>query len=179
MTFTHDSATNKLNIASVDVSLSASARQRVYCQCRNPWRGRPCCAPGVTRAQVLDGSMKLSYELVTAPRGWCALSDDGAITGVTLTPLTVAGDLPRTLTMASPEPQRLRRLRRPPLPRPGGEALLDRWMPAQKSVDCECLRACDSPPRSTHLCAQGRPGLRNGGWNDAGKRLRLSPAAAT
>lgn len=47
---------------------------------------------GVTRAQVLDGSAKLSYELVTAPGG--AGLADGAVTGATTVALTVAVTCP-------------------------------------------------------------------------------------
>ncbi|MFC2690415.1 MAG: DUF3372 domain-containing protein, partial [Propionibacterium freudenreichii] len=56
---------------------------------------------GVTRAQVLDGSAKLSYELVTAPEGGAGLAD-GAVTGATTAALTVAGDLPAEVTTAHP-----------------------------------------------------------------------------
>ena len=56
---------------------------------------------GVTRAQVLDGSAALSYELVTAPEGGAGLSD-GAVTGAATAALTVAGDLPAEVTTAHP-----------------------------------------------------------------------------
>ena len=101
MTFTYDSATHKLDIASADVPVVASASSAPTGSMPQPWRGRPRCCLRESRVPGPRRSGELSYELVTAPEGGAALTD-GAITGATLTPLTVVGDLPADVTMAHP-----------------------------------------------------------------------------
>ena len=102
VTFTYDSATHKVAIASADAPVAGNGEQRAYWVTSNILAWPTSLLPeGVTRAQVLDGSAKLSYELVTAPEGGAGLSD-GAVTGATTTALTVAGDLPAEVTTAHP-----------------------------------------------------------------------------
>ena len=171
VTFTYDSATHKLDIASADVPVVGVGEQRAY------WVNAATLAwptsllpQGVTRAQVLDGSAKLSYELVTAPEGGAALTD-GAITGATLTPLTVAGDLPADVTMAHPNLNGYIALKAPFDEAGAGEALTGQVMLAQKSGETvnaftgvQIAPALDSiyAPKA----AQASYGV---GWNDAGK----------
>ena len=102
VTFTYDSATHKLDIAASDAPVAGSGEQRAYWVTSNILAWPTSLLPeGVTRAQVLDGSAKLSYELVTAPEGGAGLVD-GAVTGAKTSALTVAGDLPAEVTVAHP-----------------------------------------------------------------------------
>ena len=102
VTFTYNSQTHKVDIASADAPVVGNGEQRAYWVTSNILAWPTSLLPeGVTRAQVLDGSAKLSYELVTAPEGGAGLSD-GAVTGATTTALTVAGDLPAEVTTAHP-----------------------------------------------------------------------------
>ena len=67
VTFTYDSSTHKVAIASADAPVAGNGEQRVYWVTSNILAWPTSLLPeGVTRAQVLDGSAKLSYELVTA-----------------------------------------------------------------------------------------------------------------
>ena len=102
VTFTYDSATHKLDIAASDAPVVGSGEQRAYWVTSNILAWPTSLLPqGVTRAQVLDGSAALTYELVTAPEGGAGLAD-GAVTGATTSALTVAGDLPAEVTTAHP-----------------------------------------------------------------------------
>ena len=102
VTFTYDSATHKVDIASADAPVAGAGEQRAYWVTSDILAWPTSLLPqGVTRAQVLDGSAKLSYELVTAPEGGAGLAD-GAVTGASTSALTVAGDLPAEVTMAHP-----------------------------------------------------------------------------
>lgn len=102
VTFTYDSATHKLDIAASDAPVVGSGEQRAYWVASNILAWPTSLLPqGVTRAQVLDGSAALTYELVTAPEGGAGLAD-GAVTGATTSALTVAGDLPAEVTTAHP-----------------------------------------------------------------------------
>ena len=102
MTFTYDSQTHKVAIASADAPVAGAGEQRAYWVTSNILAWPTSLLPqGVTRAQVLDGSAALSYELVTAPEGGAGLSD-GAVTGAATAALTVAGDLPAEVTTAHP-----------------------------------------------------------------------------
>ena len=171
VTFTYDSATHKLDIASADVPVVGVGEQRAYWVNATTLAWPTSLLPqGVTRAQVLDGSAKLSYELVTAPEGGAALTD-GAITGATLTPLTVAGDLPADVTMAHPNLNGYIALKAPFDEAGAGEALTGQVMLAQKSGETvnaftgvQIAPALDSiyAPKA----AQASYGV---GWNDAGK----------
>lgn len=102
VTFTYDSATHKLDIAASDAPVVGSGEQRAYWVTSKILAWPTSLLPqGVTRAQVLDGSAALTYELVTAPEGGAGLAD-GAVTGATTSALTVAGDLPAEVTTAHP-----------------------------------------------------------------------------
>ena len=102
VTFTYDSTTHKLDIAASDAPVAGSGEQRAYWVTSDILAWPTSLLPqGVTRAQVLDGSAKLSYELVTAPEGGAGLAD-GAVTGASTSALTVAGDLPADVTKAHP-----------------------------------------------------------------------------
>ena len=102
VTFTYDSQTHKVAIASADAPVAGAGEQRAYWVTSNILAWPTSLLPqGVTRAQVLDGSAAFSYELVTAPEGGAGLSD-GAVTGATTAALTVAGDLPAEVTTAHP-----------------------------------------------------------------------------
>ena len=102
VTFTYDSATHKVDIASADAPVAGAGEQRAYWVTSDILAWPTSLLPqGVTRAQVLDGSAKLSYELVTAPEGGAGLAD-GAVTGASTSALTVAGDLPADVTKAHP-----------------------------------------------------------------------------
>ena len=102
VTFTYDSQTHKVAIASADAPVAGAGEQRAYWVTSSILAWPTSLLPqGVTRAQVLDGSAALSYELVTAPEGGAGLSD-GAVTGATTAALTVAGDLPAEVTTAHP-----------------------------------------------------------------------------
>ncbi|AKU65121.1 alpha-1,6-glucosidase [Schaalia meyeri] len=102
VTFTYDSSSHKLEIAASDAPVAGSGEQRAYWVSANVLAWPTSLLPqGVTRAQVLDGSANLTYELVTAPEGGAGLKD-GAITGGTVVPLTIEGDLSGDVTMAHP-----------------------------------------------------------------------------
>ena len=102
VTFTYDSSTHKVAIASADAPVAGNGEQRAYWVSANTLAWPTSLLPeGVTRAQVLDGSAALSYELVTAPEGGAGLSD-GVVTGATTTALSVAGDMPAEVTTAHP-----------------------------------------------------------------------------
>ena len=171
VTFTYDSATHKLDIASADVPVVGVGEQRAY------WVNAATLAwptsllpQGVTRAQVLDGSAKLSYELVTAPEGGAALTD-GAITGATLTPLTVAGDLPADVTMAHPNLNGYIALKAPFDEAGAGEALTGQVMLAQKSGETvNAFTGVQIAPALDSIYAPKAARASYGvGWNDAGK----------
>ncbi len=102
VTFTYDSSSHKLSIAASDAPVAGTGEQRAYWVSTDIVAWPTSLLPqGVTRAQVLDGSAQLVYELVTAPEGGATLSD-GALTGGTVTALTVAGDLSAEVTTAHP-----------------------------------------------------------------------------
>ena len=170
VTFTYDSSSHKLDIAAGDAPVAGSGEQRAYWVSANLLAWPTSLLPqGVTRAQVLDGSAALSYELVTAPEGGAALTD-GAVTGATLTPLTVAGDLPAEVTMAHPNLNGYIALKAPFDEAGAGEALTGQVLLAQKSG--ETVNAFTgvqiAPALDSIYSAKATQASYGVGWNDAG-----------
>ena len=170
VSFTYDSATHKLEIASADAPVVGVGEQRAYWVNATTLAWPTSLLPqGVTRAQVLDGSAALSYELVTAPEGGAALAD-GAITGATITPLTVAGDLPAEVTMAHPNLNGYIALKAPFDEAGAREALTGQIAVAQKSG--ETVNAFTgvqiAPALDSIYSAKATQASYGVGWNDAG-----------
>ena len=170
VTFTYDSSTHKVAIASADAPVAGNGEQRAYWVTSNILAWPTSLLPeGVTRAQVLDGSAKLSYELVTAPEGGAGLSD-GAVTGATTTALTVAGDLPAEVTTAHPNLNGYIALKAPIDEAVAREALTGQIAVAQKSGESvNAFTGVQIAPVLDSLYAQAATQASYGvNWNEAG-----------
>ena len=170
VTFTYDSQTHKVDIASADAPVAGNGEQRAYWVTSNILAWPTSLLPeGVTRAQVLDGSAKLSYELVTAPEGGARLSD-GAVTGATTTALTVAGDLPAEVTTAHPNLNGYIALKAPIDEAVAREALTGQIAVAQKSGESvNAFTGVQIAPVLDSLYAQKATQASYGvNWNEAG-----------
>ena len=170
VTFTYDSSTHKVAIASADAPVAGNGEQRAYWVSANILAWPTSLLPeGVTRAQVLDGSAKLSYELVTAPEGGAGLSD-GAVTGATTTALTVAGDLPAEVTTAHPNLNGYIALKAPIDEAVAREALTGQIAVAQKSGESvNAFTGVQIAPVLDSLYAQAATQASYGvNWNEAG-----------
>ena len=170
VTFTYDSSTHKVAIASADAPVAGNGEQRAYWVTSNILAWPTSLLPeGVTRAQVLDGSAKLSYELVTAPEGGAGLSD-GAVTGATTTALTVAGDLPAEVTTAHPNLNGYIALKAPIDEAVAREALTGQIAVAQKSGESvNAFTGVQIAPVLDSLYAQAATLASYGvNWNEAG-----------
>ncbi len=170
VTFTYDSSTHKVAIASADAPVAGNGEQRAYWVTSNILAWPTSLLPeGVTRAQVLDGSAKLSYELVTAPEGGAGLSD-GAVTGDTTTALTVAGDLPAEVTTAHPNLNGYIALKAPIDEAVAREALTGQIAVAQKSGESvNAFTGVQIAPVLDSLYAQAATQASYGvNWNEAG-----------
>ena len=170
VTFTYDSSTHKVAIASADAPVAGNGEQRAYWVTSNILAWPTSLLPeGVTRAQVLDGSAKLSYELVTAPEGGAGLSD-GAVTGATTTALTVAGDLPAEVTTAHPNLNGYIALKAPIDEAVAREALTGQIAVAQKSGEnVNAFTGVQIAPVLDSLYAQAATQASYGvNWNEAG-----------
>ena len=170
VTFTYDSSTHKVAIASADAPVAGNGEQRAYWVSANTLAWPTSLLPeGVTRAQVLDGSAKLSYELVTAPEGGAGLSD-GAVTGATTTALTVAGDLPAEVTTAHPNLNGYIALKAPIDEAVAREALTGQIAVAQKSGESvNAFTGVQIAPVLDSLYAQAATQASYGvNWNEAG-----------
>ena len=170
VTFTYDSQTHKVDIASADAPVAGNGEQRAYWVTSNILAWPTSLLPeGVTRAQVLDGSAKLSYELVTAPEGGAGLSD-GAVTGATTTALTVAGDLPADVTTAHPNLNGYIALKAPIDEAVAREALTGQIAVAQKSGESvNAFTGVQIAPVLDSLYAQKATQASYGvNWNEAG-----------
>ena len=171
VTFTYDSATHKLDIATADARVAGSGEQRAYWVNATTLAWPTSLLPqGVSRAQVLDGSAGLSYELVTAPEGGAGLTD-GAVSGGTVTPLSVAGDLPSEVTLAHPNLNGYIALTAPLDEAGAREALTGQVAVAQKSG--ETINAFTgvqiAPALDAIYAAKAAQASYGVGWNDAGK----------
>ena len=170
VTFTYDSSTHKVAIASADAPVAGNGEQRAYWVSANTLAWPTSLLPeGVTRAQVLDGSAKLSYELVTAPEGGAGLSD-GAVTGATTTALSVAGDLPAEVTTAHPNLNGYIALKAPIDEAVAREALTGQIAVAQKSGESiNAFTGVQIAPVLDSLYAQKATQASYGvNWNEAG-----------
>ena len=170
VTLTYDSQTHKVDIASADAPVAGNGEQRAYWVTSNILAWPTSLLPeGVTRAQVLDGSAKLSYELVTAPEGGAGLSD-GAVTGATTTALTVAGDLPAEVTTAHPNLNGYIALKAPIDEAVAREALTGQIAVAQKSGESvNAFTGVQIAPVLDSLYAQAATQASYGvNWNEAG-----------
>ena len=170
VTLTYDSQTHKVDIASADAPVVGNGEQRAYWVTSNILAWPTSLLPeGVTRAQVLDGSAKLSYELVTAPEGGAGLSD-GAVTGATTTALTVAGDLPAEVTTAHPNLNGYIALKAPIDEAVAREALTGQIAVAQKSGESvNAFTGVQIAPVLDSLYAQAATQASYGvNWNEAG-----------
>ena len=170
VTFTYDSSTHKVAIASADAPVAGNGEQRAYWVTSNILAWPTSLLPeGVTRAQVLDGSAKLSYELVTAPESGAGLSD-GAVTGATTTALTVAGDLPAEVTTAHPNLNGYIALKAPIDEAVAREALTGQIAVAQKSGESvNAFTGVQIAPVLDSLYAQAATQASYGvNWNEAG-----------
>ena len=170
VTFTYDSSTHKVAIASADAPVAGNGEQRAYWVSANTLAWPTSLLPeGVTRAQVLDGSAALSYELVTAPEGGAGLSD-GAVTGATTTALSVAGDLPAEVTTAHPNLNGYIALKAPIDEAVAREALTGQIAVAQKSGESiNAFTGVQIAPVLDSLYAQKATQASYGvNWNEAG-----------
>ena len=170
VTFTYDSSTHKVDIASADAPVAGNGEQRAYWVTSNILAWPTSLLPeGVTRAQVLDGSAKLSYELVTAPEGGAGLSD-GAVTGATTTALSVAGDLPAEVTTAHPNLNGYIALKAPIDEAVAREALTGQIAVAQKSGESvNAFTGVQIAPVLDSLYAEAATQASYGvNWNEAG-----------
>ncbi len=170
VTFTYDSQTHKVDIASADAPVAGNGEQRAYWVTSNILAWPTSLLPeGVTRAQVLDGSAKLSYELVTAPEGGAGLSD-GSVTGATTTALSVAGDLPAEVTTAHPNLNGYIALKAPIDEAVAREALTGQIAVAQKSGESvNAFTGVQIAPVLDSLYAQKATQASYGvNWNEAG-----------
>ena len=170
VTFTYDSQTHKVAIASADAPVAGNGEQRAYWVTPNMLAWPTSLLPeGVTRAQVLDGSAKLSYELVTAPEGGAGLSD-GAVTGATTTALSVAGDLPAEVTTAHPNLNGYIALKAPIDEAVAREALTGQIAVAQKSGESvNAFTGVQIAPVLDSLYAAAATQASYGvNWNEAG-----------
>ena len=170
VTFTYDSSTHKVAIASADAPVAGNGEQRAYWVSANTLAWPTSLLPeGVTRAQVLDGSVKLSYELVTAPEGGAGLSD-GAVTGATTTALSVAGDLPAEVTTAHPNLNGYIALKAPIDEAVAREALTGQIAVAQKSGESiNAFTGVQIAPVLDSLYAEAATQASYGvNWNEAG-----------
>ena len=170
VTFTYDSSTHKVAIASADAPVAGNGEQRAYWVSANTVAWPTSLLPeGVTRAQVLDGSAKLSYELVTAPEGGAGLSD-GAVTGATTTALSVAGDLPAEVTTAHPNLNGYIALKAPIDEAVAREALTGQIAVAQKSGESiNAFTGVQIAPVLDSLYAEAATQASYGvNWNEAG-----------
>lgn len=170
VTFTYDSQTHKVAIASADAPVAGNGEQRAYWVTPNMLAWPTSLLPeGVTRAQVLDGSAKLSYELVTAPEGGAGLSD-GVVTGATTTALTVAGDLPAEVTTAHPNLNGYIALKAPIDEAVAREALTGQIAVAQKSGESvNAFTGVQIAPVLDSLYAEAATQASYGvNWNEAG-----------
>ena len=170
VTFTYNSQTHKVDIASADAPVVGNGEQRAYWVTSNILAWPTSLLPeGVTRAQVLDGSAKLSYELVTAPEGGAGLSD-GAVTGATTTALTVAGDLPAEVTTAHPNLNGYIALKAPIDEAVAREALTGQIAVAQKSGESvNAFTGVQIAPVLDSLYAEAATQASYGvNWNEAG-----------
>lgn len=170
VTFTYDSQTHKVAIASADAPVAGNGEQRAYWVTSSILAWPTSLLPeGVTRAQVLDGSAKLSYELVTAPEGGAGLSD-GAVTGATTTALTVAGDLPAEVTTAHPNLNGYIALKAPIDEAVAREALTGQIAVAQKSGESvNAFTGVQIAPVLDSLYAEAATQASYGvNWNEAG-----------
>ena len=170
VTFTYDSSTHKVAIASADAPVAGNGEQRAYWVTSNILAWPTSLLPeGVTRAQVLDGSAKLSYELVTAPEGGAGLSD-GAVTGATTTALSVAGDLPAEVTTAHPNLNGYIALKAPIDEAVAREALTGQIAVAQKSGESvNAFTGVQIAPVLDSLYAAAATQASYGvNWNEAG-----------
>ena len=162
VTFTYDSQTHKVAIASADAPVAGGrGEQRAYWVTSNILAWPTSLLPeGVTRAQVLDGSAAFSYELVTAPEGGAGLSD-GAVTGATTAALTVAGDLPAEVTTAHPNLNGYIALKASPRRGrgPRGPHRPDRGRSEVGGERQRFHRRADRPRPRLPVCGQGHPGL--------------------
>ena len=170
VTFTYDSSTHKVAIASADAPVAGNGEQRAYWVSANTLAWPTSLLPeGVTRAQVLDGSAALSYELVTAPEGGAGLSD-GAVTGATTTALSVAGDLPAEVTTAHPNLNGYIALKAPIDEAVAREALTGQIAVAQKSGESiNAFTGVQIAPVLDSLYAEEATQASYGvNWNEAG-----------
>lgn len=170
VTFTYDSSTHKVAIASADAPVAGNGEQRAYWVSANTLAWPTSLLPeGVTRAQVLDGSAALSYELVTAPEGGAGLSD-GAVTGATTSALSVAGDLPAEVTTAHPNLNGYIALKAPIDEAVAREALTGQIAVAQKSGESiNAFTGVQIAPVLDSLYAQKATQASYGvNWNEAG-----------
>ena len=170
MTFTYDSATHKLDIASSDVPVVGSGEQRAYWVSANMLAWPTSLLPqGVTRAQVLDGSAALTYELVTAPEGGASVAE-GSVTGGNTTPLSVVGDLPADVTAAHPNLNGYIALEAPLDEAGAGEALTGQVALAQKSNGAiNAFTGVQIAPALDSLYAAKATQASYGvGWNEGG-----------
>ncbi|MEZ7671954.1 pullulanase-type alpha-1,6-glucosidase [Pauljensenia sp. 20925_1_27] len=170
VTFTYDSSTHKVAIASADAPVAGNGEQRAYWVSANTLAWPTSLLPeGVTRAQVLDGSAALSYELVTAPEGGAGLSD-GAVTGATTTALSVAGDLPAEVTTAHPNLNGYIALKAPIDEAMAREALTGQIAVAQKSGESiNAFTGVQIAPVLDSLYAEAATQASYGvNWNEAG-----------
>ena len=170
VTFTYDSQTHKVAIASADALVAGAGEQRAYWVTSNILAWPTSLLPqGVTRAQVLDGSAALSYELVIAPEGGAGLSD-GAVTGATTAALTVAGDLPAEVTTAHPNLNGYIALKASLDEAGAREALTGQIAVAQKSGESvNAFTAVQIAPVLDSLYAAKATQASYGvGWNEAG-----------
>ena len=170
VTFTYDSSTHKVAIASADAPVAGNGEQRAYWVSANTLAWPTSLLPeGVTRAQVLDGSAALSYELVTAPEGGAGLSD-GAVTGATTTALSVAGDLPAEVTTAHPNLNGYIALKVPIDEAVAREALTGQIAVAQKSGESvNAFTGVQIAPVLDSLYAEAATQASYGvNWNEAG-----------
>ena len=170
VTFTYDSATHKVDIASADAPVAGAGEQRAYWVTADILAWPTSLLPqGVTRAQVLDGSAKLSYELVTAPDGGAGLAD-GAVTGASTSALTVAGDLPAEVTTAHPNLNGYIALKASLDEAGAREALTGQIAVAQKSS--ESVNAFTgvqiAPVLDSLYAAKATQASYGVGWNEAG-----------
>ena len=170
VTFTYDSATHKLDIASSDVPVVGSGEQRAYWVSANMLAWPTSLLPqGVTRAQVLDGSAALTYELVTAPEGGASVAE-GSVTGGNTTPLSVVGDLPADVTAAHPNLNGYIALEAPLDEAGAGEALTGQVALAQKSNGAiNAFTGVQIAPALDSLYAAKATQASYGvGWNEGG-----------
>jgi len=171
VTFTYDSATHRLDIAASDAPVAGSGEQRAYWVTSNTLAWPTSLLPqGVTRAQVIDGSASLAYELVTAPDGGAGLVD-GALSGGVATPLTVAGDLPSEVTAAHPNLNGYIALRAPLDEAGAREALTGQVALAQKhnGVISAFTGVQIAPALDSLYAAKATQASYGVGWNDNGK----------